>query len=180
MPQQRAARRPPNDGQRNGRCADGGMVERAEAPCYDPRIVHGDAAMTKRPSKPAGRQPIARLSPAHFAAALAAAEGAEALLPLYEASHPDDPRPRLAVEAIRAFAEGRRSLGMNEVRRLALDAHAAARAAASGSARFAARAAGQAVATWHVPGHADAVPLYAAKAHAAAAAERGPGAPPPR
>lgn len=120
------------------------------------------------------RVAITRLSPDHFAAARGAAEGAEALLPLYEASHPDDPRPRLAVAAIRAFAEGRRTLGMKEVRRLALDAHAAARAAATDSARFAARAAGQAIATWHAPDHAAAVPLYAAKARAAAAGLKPP------
>lgn len=113
-------------------------------------------------------RPIARLSAEHFAAALAAAVQAEALLPLFETCHPDDPRPRLAVAAIRAFAEGHRTLGMREVRRLALDAHAAARTATSDSARFAARAAGQAIATWHAPGHAAAVPYYAAKASAAA------------
>ena len=53
---------------------------------------------------------------------------------------------------------------MREVRKLSLDAHAAARKAKSNAARFAARAAGQAVATWHVPTHAMAVPIYAAKA----------------
>jgi hypothetical protein len=53
---------------------------------------------------------------------------------------------------------------MAEVRKLSLDAHAAARGAKTDAARFAARAAGQAVATWHVPTHALAVPIYARKA----------------
>ena len=53
---------------------------------------------------------------------------------------------------------------MREVRKFALDAHAAARKAKSDAARFAARAAGQAVATWHAPTHAMAVPMYVQKA----------------
>jgi len=47
-----------------------------------------------------------------------------------------------------------------EVRELSLGAHAAARQAKSDAARFAARA----IATWHVPTHAMAVPMYVAKA----------------
>ena len=94
------------------------------------------------------------------------------VLPLFARERPDDERPRRAVDAIRAWAAGRRTLGMTEVRTLALAAHAAARASRSASARFAARAAGHAIATWHAPAHAMAVPWYAAKAVAADAAER--------
>ncbi len=94
------------------------------------------------------------------------------VLPLFSRERPDDDRPRQAIEAIRAWAAGRRALGMAEVRRLALAAHAAARAAKASSARFAARAAGHAIATWHAPTHAMAVPWYAAKAVAADTAER--------
>jgi len=72
------------------------------------------------------------------------------------------------IEAIRAWAKGQRKLGMAEVRKLSLDAHAAAREAGTDAATFAARAAGQAVATWHVPTHAAGAPAYAAKAVAAA------------
>ena len=54
-----------------------------------------------------------------------------------------------------------------EVRKLSLNSHAAARAAKTDAARFAARAAGQAVATWHVPTHAMGAPIYARKAIAA-------------
>ncbi|MCE9580427.1 MAG: hypothetical protein K8W52_45330 [Deltaproteobacteria bacterium] len=94
------------------------------------------------------------------------------VLPLFARERPDDDRPAQAIAAIRAWAAGRRELGMAEVRRLALAAHAAARAAKTGSARFAARAAGHAIATWHAPTHAMAVPWYAAKAVAADTAER--------
>ena len=100
----------------------------------------------------------------HKVFALKAANEAARVLPLFEREHPDDARPRKAIEAIRAWGEGKRELGMVEVRKLSLDAHAAARGAKSDAARFAARAAGQAVATWHVPTHALAVPMYAWKA----------------
>ncbi len=53
---------------------------------------------------------------------------------------------------------------MAEVRTLSLGSHAAAREAKTDAARFAARAAGQAIATWHVPTHAMAVPWYVCKA----------------
>ncbi|QNA85894.1 hypothetical protein G4G27_19355 [Sphingomonas sp. So64.6b] len=73
----------------------------------------------------------------------------------------------MAIEAIRGWASGRRELSLAEVRKLSLGSHAAAREASSSAARFVARAAGQAVATWHVPTHATAVPAYATKAIAA-------------
>ena len=93
-----------------------------------------------------------------------AAIQARRILPLFEREHPRDPRPRDAVAAIQAWAEGKRKLGMAEVRKLSLAAHAAARAAKTDAARFAARAAGHAVATWHAPTHAMGVPIYACKA----------------
>lgn len=105
-----------------------------------------------------------RNSPRHRRLALDAARGAEEILPLFENACPEDTRPRDAIEAIRAWAQGKRELGMALVRKLSLDAHAAAREAPTDAARFAARAAGHAVATWHVPSHADGVPLYARKA----------------
>src|SRR5689334_21501761 len=95
---------------------------------------------------------------AHHTLAIEVARQAARVLPLFERERPRDARPRLAVEAIAAWGRGERELGMASVRKLALDAHAAARAAATDAARFAARAAGQAVATWHVPTHALAVP----------------------
>jgi hypothetical protein len=110
---------------------------------------------------------IPRLSRRHRGVALRAAREAMAVLRLFEAERPRDTRPRDAIAAIRAWAQGKRELGMDATRRLSLDAHAAARAAKTEAARFAARAAGHAVATWHVPTHALGAPLYADKARAA-------------
>ena len=107
---------------------------------------------------------IKRESKAHRKLALKAADCAEKVLPYFEKKYPKDKRPRLAIAAIRAWAQGKLELGMAEVRKLSLDSHAAARKAKSDAARFAARAAGQAVAVWHVPAHAKAVPWYAKKA----------------
>jgi len=98
---------------------------------------------------------------------LKAAQDAARVLPLFERERPRDPRPRKAIEAIRSWALGMRTLGMREVRTLSLDAHAAARASKTDAARYAARAAGHAVATWHVPTHALGAPRYAEKARAA-------------
>lgn len=104
----------------------------------------------------------------HRRLALLAAQQAARVLSYFEAERPDDLRPRRAIEAIQAWASGRRKLGMADVRKLALGAHAAARACKSKAAMFAARAAGHAVATWHVPTHAMGVPIYVCKAILAA------------
>ena len=108
----------------------------------------------------------------HRALAIWAAECAERVLPLFEAERPHDRRPRAAIEALREFiATGRFS--MKVVREASLSAHAAARAVPDGPARYAARAAGQAVATAHVPAHSRAAALYAAKAIGALEPENG-------
>jgi len=107
---------------------------------------------------------VERNSRNHRRLALLAAKEAERVLPIFEKERPNDNRPRQAIEAIRAWAQGKRELGMAEVRKLSLGSHAAAREAKSDAARFAARAAGQAVATWHVPTHAMGAPMYACKA----------------
>lgn len=107
---------------------------------------------------------VKRESRAHRTLAVKAAEGAMKILPIFEKVHPKDMRPRKAILAIRAWGQGKEGLGMAKVRKLSLDAHAAARAAKTDAARFAARAAGHAVATWHVPQHAAGVPMYADKA----------------
>jgi hypothetical protein len=100
----------------------------------------------------------------HKSFALIAAKEASRVLPFFEKERPKDSRPSKAIEAIRSWARGKRKLGMKEVRKLSLDSHAAARACKSDAARYAARAAGHAVATWHVPTHAMAVPMYVCKA----------------
>lgn len=106
-------------------------------------------------------------SKAHKKLALEAANCAEHVLAYFEKKYPKDKRPRKAIDAIRAWALGKLELGMAEVRKLSLDSHVAARKAKSDAAKFAARAAGQAVAVWHVPTHAKAVPWYADKAKSA-------------
>ena len=99
---------------------------------------------------------------------LKAANEAEKVLKYFEAERPGDKRPREAIAAIRAWAVGRRKLGMKTVRELSLDAHAAARDVKSDAAKFAAHAAGQAVGTWHAPAHALGAFGYAGRAVIAA------------
>jgi hypothetical protein len=114
--------------------------------------------------KAQGHVVITRNSDYHRVFALKAAQQATRVLAIFEKEHPRDGRPRKAIDAIRRWAQGDLELGMAKVRKLSLDSHAAARAAKSDAARFAARAAGQAVATWHVPTHAMAIPMYVCKA----------------
>jgi hypothetical protein len=125
------------------------------------------AMKEKTAPKPRDYRSVARNSRYHRLLALRAAKEAEPALPIFEKERPDDDRPRQAIEAIRAWAQGKLELGMAEVRKLSLGSHASAREAKSDAAKFAARAAGQAVATWHVPTHAMAVPAYVCKAIAA-------------
>ena len=97
----------------------------------------------------------------HRLFALEAAGDTESVLQYFERERPNNHRLRQAIQPIRPWAKGKRKLGMAEVRRLSLASHAATREARSAPARF---AAGHAVALWHVPTHAVAVPAYASKA----------------
>jgi hypothetical protein len=101
------------------------------------------------------------------ALALWAADCAERVLPLFIVKHPKDDRPRLAIEAARAWVRGEIKCG--KARAAALAAHAAARATEDETARAAARAAGHAAATAHVASHAKAAGTYAVKAAGGAA-----------
>ena len=93
-----------------------------------------------------------------------AADCAERVLPHFEEKYPEDTRPRRAIEACREWARTG-VFRMADVRRTALAAHAAAREIKEGDpAHSAARAAGQAMATAHVPTHAIAAAIYAATA----------------
>ncbi len=97
-----------------------------------------------------------------------AADCAERVLSLFEKAHPEDDRPRLAIEAGRTWALTG-VFKMVAIRGASLAAHAAAREAKENEAAcFAARAAGQAVATAHVTQHAFGGAYYALKAIAAA------------
>jgi hypothetical protein len=99
-----------------------------------------------------------------------AADCAERVLPYFEDQHPEDDRPRRAIERARAWS--RREITMTEARKEAYAAHAAARTA-DGAAREAARAAGHAVATAHMADHELGAAAYAIRAvRAAASAEQ--------
>ncbi|MCX5178467.1 putative immunity protein [Streptomyces virginiae] len=77
-----------------------------------------------------------------------AADCVERALPLFEAKAPSDPRPREAIDGIRAFVrEGKRTA---RLRSLAWAAHAAAREVADPAATAAARAACHAAATPYI------------------------------
>jgi hypothetical protein len=96
-----------------------------------------------------------------------AADCAERVLPFFEKAFPKDNRPRQVIEACRTWVQTG-LFKIAEIRGASLAAHAAAREAKANSAAcFAARAAGQAVATAHVPQHAFGGAYYALKAIAA-------------
>ena len=100
--------------------------------------------------------------------AIWAADCAERVLPFFEKACPKDDRPRKAIEACRTWVRTG-VFKMADIRKAALAAHAAAREAKENNAAcFAARAAGQAVATAHVPQHAFGAAYYALKVVAAA------------
>src|SRR5260221_5565533 len=89
---------------------------------------------------------------------------AERVLPYFERSYPADDRPRRAIEAGRVWARTG-VFRMAAIRKASLGAHSAARAVeGDNAARSAARAAGQAVATTHVPTHSVGAAIYAASA----------------
>ncbi len=98
--------------------------------------------------------------------ALWAADCAEHVLPFFEEHRPYDDRPRNAIAACRRWAETG-VFRMADIRKASLDAHAAARDAGEEDAIAAAHAAGQAVATAHVPTHALGCAVYAIRAAAA-------------
>lgn len=89
---------------------------------------------------------------------------AERVLPYFEKKHPEDQRPRNAINTLQAWIKTG-VFKMAVIRKASLDSHAAAReTGADNAARSAARAAGQAVATAHVPIHAIGAAIYALQA----------------
>jgi hypothetical protein len=102
----------------------------------------------------------------HRLLALWAAACAEHVLHLFESVQPSDPRPRQAVDQIRAWARG--EITMSESRSAGGHAMAAARVL-SGAPRHAAFAAGQAAVVAHVAAHELGAAAYAIKARRAAA-----------
>jgi Imm-5 like putative immunity protein len=97
----------------------------------------------------------------HRLLAMWAADCAEHVLPLFGKVRPDDPRPRSAIEAARAWTRG--ELKMMETRAIGGHAMGAARDL-KGAARFAAYAAGQAACVGHVAAHDLGAAAYAIKA----------------
>jgi hypothetical protein len=93
-----------------------------------------------------------------------AANCAARVLPFFEEAYPQDDRPRKAIEVCRKWVRTG-VFRMADIRGTSLAAHAAAREANENQAAcFAAHAAGQAVATAHVPQHAYGGAYYALKA----------------
>src|SRR4051812_43503764 len=102
----------------------------------------------------------------HRLLALWAAAGAEHVLHFFESAQTSDPRPRRAIEHVRAWTRG--EIRMSESRAAGGHAMGAAREL-SGAARHAAYAAGQAAAVAHVAAHELGAAAYAIKAARAAA-----------
>ncbi len=98
--------------------------------------------------------------------ALWAADCAEHVLPYFEDKYPEDKRPRKAIDACRKWA-ATGVFNMAGIRKASLDAHAAARGKMEYDAVAAAHAAGQAVATAHVPTHAFGSAVYGIRSAAA-------------
>ncbi len=100
----------------------------------------------------------------HKTLAIWAIDCAERVLPYYEEKYPEDHRPRKAIETLQAWINTG-VFKMAVIRKASLDSHAAAREAGEDTAaRSAARAAGQTVATAHVPTHSIGSAIYALQA----------------
>ncbi|MFH1236040.1 MAG: DUF3795 domain-containing protein [Parcubacteria group bacterium] len=100
----------------------------------------------------------------HKTLAIWAIDCAERVLPYFEEKYPEDHRPRNAIETLQTWINVG-VFNMAVIRKASLDAHAAAREVGEdNAARSAARAAGQAVATAHVPTHSIGAATYALKA----------------
>jgi hypothetical protein len=100
----------------------------------------------------------------HKTLALWAIDCAERVMPYFEEKYPQDHRPRQAIETLKTWIDTG-IFKMAVIRKASLDSHAAAREVGEDSpARAAARAAGQAVATAHVPRHAYGPAIYAQQA----------------
>lgn len=102
----------------------------------------------------------------HHLLALWAADCAEHVLPVFASARPEDPRPRQAIEHVRAWVRG--EVRMMQARAAGGHAMAAARDL-RGGARHAAFAAGQAAAVAHVAAHDLGAAAYAIKAARAVA-----------
>ncbi|MDQ3007763.1 MAG: Imm5 family immunity protein [Chloroflexota bacterium] len=88
----------------------------------------------------------------------------ERVMPYFEEKYPKDPRPRQAIETLQTWINTG-VFKMAVIRNASLTSHAAAREVAEdNAARSVARAAGQAVATAHVPSHSIGAAKYSLQA----------------
>jgi hypothetical protein len=94
---------------------------------------------------------------------------AEHVLYLFEEEHPEDVRPRVALEAVKAWMRNKISVG--EARRAAFAAHEAAKKAYSPGAVYAAHACGHAAASVYIKTNAPHAANYAIRAVCAAGAD---------
>jgi hypothetical protein len=100
----------------------------------------------------------------HRTLAVWAIDCAEHVMPYFEENYPKDPRPRQAIETLQAWINTG-VFKMAVIRKASLSSHAAAREVGEdNAARSAAHAAGQAVATAHVPTHSIGAAIYALQA----------------
>ncbi len=100
----------------------------------------------------------------HKILAVWAIDCAERVLPYFEEKYPEDLRPRNAIETLHTWINTG-VFKMAVIRKASLASHAAAREVGEdNAARSAARAAGQAVATAHVPTHSMGSAIYALQA----------------
>ncbi|MDE4907720.1 hypothetical protein L0665_03725 [Methanogenium marinum] len=100
----------------------------------------------------------------HQTLAIWAIDCVERVIPYFEIQFPLDNRPGKALDTLRNWINTG-IFSMEDIRKASLDAHAAAREVGKdNAARSAARAAGQAVATAHVPTHSLAAATYALQA----------------
>lgn len=120
---------------------------------YTFKLTHSDEALE-----------VLMKSSDHKILAIWAIECAERVMPYFEQEFPNDQRPRQALKTLQNWIDtGKFSMAV--IRKASLDSHAAAREVGKDtSARSAARAAGQAVATAHVPRHAYGSAIYAQQA----------------
>lgn len=94
----------------------------------------------------------------HRAAVLWALELAEEAVCILEKQHPDDSRPRNALEAARLWAAGK--IKMPEAQRTILRCHAAAKDSSDAARTALCHAVGQACSVVHTKGHAMGFPIY--------------------
>lgn len=100
----------------------------------------------------------------HKILAIWAIDCTERVLPYFEQKYPEDHRPRNAIVTLQTWINTG-TFKMSVIRQASLASHAAARdVGENNAARSAAHAAGQAVATAHVPAHSIGAAIYALQA----------------